>query len=48
MGFRFGDDKGSFLNFGPLLGVLFIRVPYCSGDLKRDPDLENYPIGLRV
>ena len=21
----------------------FIRVPYYIGDLKRDPDLENYP-----
>ena len=23
--------------------VLIIRVPYYIGDLKRDPDLENYP-----
>ena len=23
--------------------VLFIRVPYYIGDLKRDPNLENYP-----
>ena len=22
---------------------LFIRVPYCIGDLKRDLDLDNYP-----
>ena len=25
-------------------GVLFIRVPYYVGDLKRDPGLENYTI----
>ena len=24
-------------------GVLFIWVPYYVGDLKRDPNLENYP-----
>ena len=24
-------------------GVLFIRVPYYIGDLKGDPNLENYP-----
>ena len=35
---------GSFLNFGSLLGVLFIRVPYYIGDLKGDPTLENYPL----
>ena len=23
--------------------VLFIRVPYYLGDLKRDPNLDNYP-----
>ena len=23
--------------------VLSIRVPYCIEDLKRDPNLENYP-----
>ena len=23
--------------------VLFIRVPYCFGSLKRDPNLENCP-----
>ena len=23
--------------------LLFIRVPYYIGDLKRDPNLENYP-----
>ena len=23
--------------------ILFIRVPYCFGDLKRDLNLENYP-----
>ena len=28
---------GSCLNWGSLLGVLFIRVPYYIGDLKRDP-----------
>ena len=27
--------------------VLFIRVPYYIGDLKRDPNLENYP-SMRV
>ena len=27
------------------MGVLFLRVPYYSGDLKRDPSLENYPSG---
>ena len=25
------------------LGVLVIRVPYCIGDLKKEPHLENYP-----
>ena len=25
------------------MGVFFIRVPYYTGDLKRDPNLENYP-----
>ena len=25
--------------------VIFIRVPYKIGDLKRDPNLENYPCG---
>ena len=34
---------GSFLNQGPLIRILFIRVPYYTGDLKRDPSLENYP-----
>ena len=24
---------------------VFIRVPYYIGDLKRDPNLENYPLG---
>ena len=33
---------GRFLNQGPFLGCFFlIRVPYCIGDLKRDPNLEN-------
>ena len=27
-----------------MLGVLFIRVPYYTGDLERDPNLENYPV----
>ena len=25
--------------------VLFMRVPYCVADLKRDPNLETYPHG---
>ena len=25
------------------IGSLFIRVPYYTRDLKRDPNLENYP-----
>ena len=36
-----------FLKKEPLLrghrSFLLIRVPYNIGDLKRDPDLENYP-----
>ena len=28
---------------GSLLGVLFIGVSYYIGDLKGDPNLENYP-----
>ena len=28
--------------------VLLVRVPYCFGDLKRDPTLENYPQRLHV
>ena len=39
---RDGTNMGSSLNFGPF-GVLFIRMPYYIGDLKRDPTLENYP-----
>ena len=29
--------------------ILFTRAPYCMGDLKRDPDLDNHPFtkGLR-
>ena len=27
--------------------VPFIRVPYYTGDLKRDPNLGNYPFRLR-
>ena len=34
---------GSSLNLGSLLGSLFISVPYFIGDLKRDPNFENYP-----
>ena len=34
---------GWFSKLGSLLGVLFARVPYYIGDLKRDPNLENYP-----
>ena len=34
---------GSFRNKGPFLGsLLYIRVPYFIGDLKRDPKLEKY------
>ena len=31
----------------PFGGVLYIRVPYYNGDLKRDPNLENYPHGFQ-
>ena len=37
------QDLGSSLNLGPFLMVLFIRMPYYLGDLKRDPNSENYP-----
>ena len=33
---------GSSLKLGLLLGVMFMRVPSHIGDLKRDPNLENY------
>ena len=33
------------LYFGAPFRVLFIRVPYYIGDLKRDPNLENCPRG---
>ena len=35
----------SSLNFklGSLSGFFFVRVPYYIGDLKGDPNLENYP-----
>ena len=26
-----------------VLGLLFVKVLYCFGDLRRDPNLENYP-----
>ena len=32
----------SSLNWGPFRGP-FIRVPHYVGDLKRDPNLGNYP-----
>ena len=42
--------SGQFSKFGSLLGffwvpfgVLFLRAPYCIGDLQRLPNLENYP-----
>ena len=34
-----------FSKLGSLLGSCFIRVPHYNGDLKRDPDLENYLCG---
>ena len=34
----------SFLKYRSLFGsFFFIRVPYSIGDLKRDPNSENYP-----
>ena len=38
---RAQQTYGQFSKLGSCLGVLFIRVPYYSGDLKRDPNLEN-------
>ena len=32
----------------PSGGVLFIRVPYYTGDLQRDPSFENYPHDLTL
>ena len=37
-----GSHIGSSLTKVPF-GVPFIRVPYYIGDVKGDPDLENYP-----
>ena len=37
--FRYVSLGSSLIYFG----VVFIRVLYCAGDLKRDPNLENYP-----
>ena len=34
---------GSSLKLGSQFRVLFIRVPYYIGDMKRDPNSENYP-----
>ena len=39
---------GQCSKLGPLLGVLFIRVPYYIGDLQQDPDLENYRYNHRA
>ena len=30
-----------------LCRIVFRREPYCLGDLKKDPDLENYPVVVR-
>ena len=39
---------GYFSSLGSLWGFLcFIKVPYYTGDRKRDPNLENYPYGMR-
>ena len=37
------EAYGQFSKLGSLLGPFLIRVPYYTGDLKRDPNLENYP-----
>ena len=39
---------GSSLNFRAPFRIPFVRVPYFSGDRKRDANLEHYPHGLRV
>ena len=39
-----GAVTGSSSNWDPLFRVPFIRVPYYTGDRKRDPNLENYPV----
>ena len=42
------DTIRAFFSIKVPLGVLCIRAPYYIGDPKRDPNLENYPCGLRV
>ena len=37
----------SSLKLGSLFGVLSISVPHYIGDLKTDPNLEDYPHVLR-
>ena len=39
------NATGTWVGFGIRVPfrVLFIRVPYYFGDLKRPPNLENYP-----
>ena len=39
---RFRVWLGTSLNQGPVLGFPIIRVPYCIGEPKRDPNLESY------
>ena len=35
----------AFERLGPRLGSFLEGVPYCLGDPKREPHLENYPSG---
>ena len=37
------DVCGELSKVGSPFRIHFVRVPYCIGDLKRDPKLENYP-----